>query len=98
MQLDKSITVGNIVSWAMILIGLAVGYGKLESATAQNAKDVKVASDLAHGVQADLRSMDRTTSDKITELKVAVAETKATVNAIDKKLDVLINTRRDRQE
>lgn len=90
MQLDKSITIGNIVSWILILIGLGMGYAKLESATIQNAKDVRAATELAQKVESNQREIDTARNSQISALTVSNAEIAITVKYMDKKLDELI--------
>lgn len=90
MQLDKSITIGNIVSWALIIFGLATGYAKLESATAQNAKDVRAATELAQKVETNQREIDAARNSQINALTVSVAKTEITVQYIAKNLDELV--------
>jgi hypothetical protein len=90
MQLDKSITIGNIVSWVLILVGLGMGYAKLESATVQNSKDVRAATELAQKVESSQREIDAVRNSQINSLTVSMAETAITVRFMDKKLDELI--------
>lgn len=90
MPIDRKITWGNIISWAMIVIGMAVGWGKLQSATEQNTKDVAAAVLLAQKVEENQRMMDAKRDTQINSLTVAVAVTEVTVKSIDKKLDELI--------
>jgi hypothetical protein len=74
MQIDRNISWGNIISWIVIIVGLGVGYGNQSAATAQNAKDVKEAKELAASVAADLRVSDAARSVQITNLTVGVAK------------------------
>ncbi len=90
MQIDKNITTGNIVSWSMIMIGLAIGYGKLQSATAQTTKDAQKATEMAAKVEETLRNTDAIRLAQISALTVDIAVTKSTVTSIDKKIDELI--------
>lgn len=90
MTLDKSISAGNIISWAIMLMGLAFGYAKIESATVQNSKDVLAATALAEKVDKSLREIDTSRQAQINSLTVDVAVLKVTANSIDKKLDTLI--------
>lgn len=93
MIIDKKITWGNMISWAVILAGLAGGWTKIESATAQNAKDVAAAVTLAEKVETSQRQMDAKRDAQITALTVSVAVTEVTVKSIDKKLDEVIRRR-----
>lgn len=90
MTLDKSISLGSIISWILMLMGLAAGYAKLQSATTQNAKDVFAATELANRVDTNQRTLDASRSAQINALTVDVAVTKATVGSMDKKLDEII--------
>jgi low affinity Fe/Cu permease len=87
---DKNISVGNIVSWLMIMLTAAVGFGQLRSSTTQNSKDVAEATALAHRVEESLRSLDTARAAQINALTVDMAVTKLTTTNIDKKLDELI--------
>lgn len=106
MQLDKTISFGNIVSWVMIIAGLAVGYGKLASATLQNAKDTQDAKDISTRVENASRQADAARSSQIMQLTVDVAVTKSTMESmktsvvsIEKKIDEFITeVRRDKRE
>jgi hypothetical protein len=90
MQLDRTISWGNIISWVVILSGLAVGYGKIATATEQNAKDVSEAKVLAVAAQEANRQSSQSINAQITAINVALAETRITTIYMDKKLDELI--------
>lgn len=90
MQIDKNISWGNIISWVVILTGLAIGYGKIANATEQNAKDVNEAKVLAANAQEANRQSSLAINAQITAINVALAETRITTIYMDKKLDELI--------
>lgn len=90
MQIDRNVTWGNIVSWVMILIGLAVGYAGQVAATRQNAKDVAEAKALAVSAAEAVKVSDAIRTTQINALTVSVAETAVTVKYMDKKLDELV--------
>lgn len=90
MQIERTVTWGNIVSWAMIIIGGAMGYARLESATEQNAKDVASAMAVAKAVEETSRATDARRDSQINALTVITAETKVTITYMDKKIDELI--------
>jgi hypothetical protein len=90
MIVDRKITWGNIVSWVMIVIGLTTGWVKIESATAQNTKDVAAAVLLAQKVEDNQRTMDSKRDAQINSLTVDVAVMKNTMTSVDKKIDELI--------
>lgn len=94
MTLDKNISIGNIVSWVVIIVGMAIGYSKLDSATSQNAKDVKAATELAERVDRSQRDLDLSRQAQINALTVDVAVLKITASNIDKKLDELVTKSR----
>lgn len=96
MQLDRTVSIGNIISWVVLVVGLGMGYGKLASSTAQNTKDVSEARDLALKVQESLRELDNARAIQINSLAVTAAETKITISYVDRKLDELINESRTR--
>lgn len=96
MQIDKNISWGNIISWVVIVSGLAVGYGKVSSATEQNSKDVLEAKAMAASAQEANRQSDLAINSQITALNVALAETKVTIVYMDKKLDELVTNSRQR--
>lgn len=97
MQLEKKITTGNIVSWAMILVGLVAGYVKLETAVAQNVKDVAAATALAAKVEQSLRDLDAVRASQINQIttdmavtKVIVGQMDMTMGKMDKKIDEVL--------
>ncbi len=92
--IDKTVTVGNIVSWVMIVVAMAVGWTRLQTANEQNAKDVAAAVLLAKEVDNNQRLQESRRDAQINALTVTVAVTEATVKSIDKKIDEVL--RRDR--
>lgn len=40
MEIDKTISTGNIISWIVLLVGLGTGYGLHTSATTHNSKEI----------------------------------------------------------
>jgi hypothetical protein len=90
LTIGKSVTWGNVVSWAMIIVVSGMGYQKMVSTTEQNAKDVAAAITYAQKVEENTRLMDAQRSSQINSLTVLMAETKITVGYMDKKLDELV--------
>jgi Flp pilus assembly protein TadG len=97
MQMDKSISIGNVISWIMIIASIAFGWAKLESATAQNTKDAYAAMALAEKVEKAQRDMDYARAEQIQTLTVDMATTKVIVATMDKKLDEIISNQRRTQ-
>lgn len=87
MQLDKNISVGNLVSWGLILIGTAFAYSKLDSATLQNTKDVEQAKSAAIRVEGKLEAVETNRSMQIQKIMIDVAVMQKDLSIIDKKLD-----------
>lgn len=59
MRLNKEVTVGNLVSWGMILFGMIMGYATLKANTAKAldvANDAKTTSEAAKGSISDLKT------------------------------------------
>jgi hypothetical protein len=90
MQLDRNVSIGNIVSWVLMVAAFGVCWGQIKAATYQNTKDVQAATALAHRVEESLRQLDTARSAQINALTVDMAVTKLTTTNIDKKLDELI--------
>jgi hypothetical protein len=86
-SIEPHVTVGNIISWAMIVIGIVVGYTKLTDASAQNQKDVYEAKSLALQVQSSLITSDSAKSKEISEIRTDVAVIKSNVLTISDKID-----------
>ncbi len=78
----------------MIIIGFAVGFGKVSSATAQNTKDVQEAKTLARAVEVTLRDAETMRSAQMSTLQIQVAETRVTILFMDKKIDELVKNSR----
>lgn len=79
-KLDSTITIGNIVSWALVVGGFVAGYIQLREATAQNIKDVQVAhyeaiaaKELALKVKDESRSQDQAITASIANLTTDIA-------------------------
>lgn len=94
MQLDKSITIGNIVSWVLILVGLGMGYSRMESATAQNTRDVKEAREVAESVRTSLIASDAARNLQITNISINVAETRKDIYYMAEKVNEVLNETR----
>jgi division protein CdvB (Snf7/Vps24/ESCRT-III family) len=90
MHFDKSITAGNIVTWAVLIVSIAMGYAKLQSATLQNAHDARLATELAARVEITQRETERIAIEKISLIREDLAESRATIRGMDKKLDEVI--------
>ena len=90
MSIESKVSVGNIVSWLLVLMALASGWAKLESSTLQNAKDVAAASELAFRVEKAQRDAEAINQGKINTLTTDVAVVKETTKNIEKKLDEFI--------
>ena len=86
MELDKKISIGNIISWAIILIGLAAGYTRMQSASEQNAKDVAEAKMIAQNAETRINTLDSIRQAQISDIKVDVAVIKQNVISINEKL------------
>jgi hypothetical protein len=78
-KVEGNITIGNVVSWAMIAFGLVAGYTKLQDASAQNTKDVAESKALALSVSDKLNESDKRRDREISEIKTDVAVIKANV-------------------
>lgn len=77
---------------------MAVGYGRLSSATAQNARDVKEARDEAAAVRNALIVSDAARNSQITTISVNVAETRKDIYYMSEQLkEVLVETRRSKK-
>jgi hypothetical protein len=76
MQLDKNISVGNLISWVLILAGLIISYTKLQigAEAAQARADEAFAKAYSGEVQ-------------ISELKISIARLEVTAKSIDQKVD-----------
>ena len=83
-SLDGKISIGNIVSWLLVAGGFLAGYVKLQDASAQTAKDVVEAKNLAIAVQHAYLTADDIMKDRISSLTVDVAVIKTTVERIDR--------------
>lgn len=90
MQIDRNVSWGNIVSWILLIVGMAIGYGKLASATSQNTRDVQKALEMAEGVRASLIMSDAARNAQITTISVNVAETRTAVQYTEKKVDDIL--------
>lgn len=76
MKVSKDITIGNLVSWSLILIGFVAGFATLKGNT---AKALEVANEAK--ITAD------SSKDAISSLRTDIAVIKVTTQNIEKSLD-----------
>ncbi len=97
MRLDRTISTGNIVSWAMILAGFILGFAHLQATAKmalQNAEEAKTTAILATGKIQDLNIYYL---EQGSEIKKDIAVIKATTNMMNQKLDDYIRRENSRQ-
>lgn len=76
MQVNKQISVGNIVSWGLILLAFVVSYGRLQGTVAQ-----------AQSEAADAAKKAATVQDQFYRIEVGVARIEERIKALDAKID-----------
>lgn len=81
MQLNKSVTVGNLVSWALIVAASGVAWGNLASASAQHDKDIEK----LQGEREEIVAI----ADKVNKISTDVALANARLQYTNEKLDEL---------
>ncbi len=78
LNINKEVTMGNLVSWALILIAFVAGYARLQGTVAQadiNAKEAKV---VAISAQAQIYLM----KTDVEVIKVTTANTEKKVDEL----------------
>jgi hypothetical protein len=94
---DRNISLGNVISWGLLILGLGVGYQKIIGSTNQNSRDIIVnATAIANAAQkldtsnqihqADIGNM----KIDIAVLKVDTANIKQNVADISSKMDQVL--------
>lgn len=93
---DRSVSLGNLISWSIMLVGMGVGYQKIVSANEANAKTVleakaSVSAVETRSVAADaLRAADiKLIQTDVGALKIEAAVTSTNVKNIDGKISEL---------
>lgn len=69
-KLDKTISIGNLISWAMIVVGLTAGWTKMQDSQSQTAKEATAA--VAKAEQAVI--IATTKSDEAKALALSVKD------------------------
>lgn len=84
-NVENTITRGNIISWGLTIVGFAIGYGYLQATVVQNEKQVE-----------KVTIENSALSDKVYDLRTEIRVVNATVQSMDKKLDEYIRIQRSR--
>ncbi len=87
MRLDRTISTGNIVSWAMILAGFILGFAHLQATAKQALQNSDEAKSIAVGAMAKIQDLNIYYLEQGSEIKKDIAVIKATITQMDKKLD-----------
>lgn len=89
-KLDTKVSIGNIVSWTMIVISIIVGYVKMSDAQAQTAKEVAVALQRSEATMTmiqknreDAQASDTIITAKVADLSTDVAVIKKTTESME---------------
>lgn len=83
-NLDRSVTIGNLVSWLLIAMGFVAGYTKLQDAQAQTVKDVALAAATASEARTSALAIKDDTNKSISLLSKDIAVIKNTLENIDR--------------
>lgn len=86
-KVDSQITIGNMVSWALVVIAFVTGFVKLQEASAQNARDVVEAKSIAVRASERLTASDLVRQADIGALKTDIAVIKSNVLTMNEKID-----------
>lgn len=78
-SLNLDVSVGNVVSWLVLLLGLAVSYGKMQEVQAANKRENEDIKSRYERLVTSIAEDNKSFAKDLNELKVDVAVVKTTV-------------------
>lgn len=76
MGVDKNISIGNIVSWSLIVLGFVVSYARLQG----NVEVVQAEA-------LDAKKQVIVAKDQVNELRISLARIEERIKSMDSKID-----------
>ena len=86
-SVENKITLGNLVSWALVIIGVVVSYTHLQDAQAHTATEVQ-----------DIKAKYAISASEQNSLKVDIEVIKTKVGNINDKIDSLIEGQKTKKD
>jgi len=86
-KVNSEISIGNIVSWALVVVGFIAGYVKLQGAVERSVADLLEVKKSAAVDENRLHNHETAEMERIADMKTDVAVLKTDVRAIRSSLD-----------
>jgi uncharacterized membrane protein (DUF4010 family) len=85
--INTQVSIGNIVSWALVLSGFIAGYVKMQEVQAQTSERVKAMEAHSGIFEAKSISKDEAIVAQLADLRLDLAVIKSNVMSINEKVD-----------